>query len=67
MTTCYAVFLFISIPASVSDTKIIFIDTEGLFSPNVSSLYDAKLFAITTLLSSEVIYNTVKFMRKSSD
>ncbi|EZG53975.1 guanylate-binding protein [Gregarina niphandrodes] len=43
-------------------TTLLFLDTEGLFSKDASSSYDAKLFAISTLLSSEVIYNTVKFI-----
>eukprot|EP01053_Blabericola_migrator_P001207 Blabericola_migrator_1__1206@NODE_1309_length_4841_cov_86_500628_g881_i0_p1_GENE_NODE_1309_length_4841_cov_86_500628_g881_i0NODE_1309_length_4841_cov_86_500628_g881_i0_p1_ORF_typecomplete_len562_score95_10GBP/PF02263_19/3_4e29_NODE_1309_length_4841_cov_86_500628_g881_i02651950 len=44
------------------NATILFLDTEGFFSPNVTDTYDAKMFAIATLLSSEVIYNTVKFI-----
>lgn len=49
-------------PIPRQNTTVVYVDTEGFFSPNVTDVYDAKMFAIATLLSSEVIYNTVKFI-----
>ncbi|GAM25245.1 hypothetical protein SAMD00019534_084200, partial [Acytostelium subglobosum LB1] len=45
---------------------ILLIDTEGFYSSNVSEAYDAKIFAITTLLSSHLIYNSVKIIDQSA-
>lgn len=60
--------------------SVIFLDTEGmcpfrlitvLFSilgfaaSNISESYDAKIFAVTTLLSSYLLYNSVKVVIKS--
>lgn len=39
---------------------IIFIDTEGLSSPENTAAYDAKLFATLTLLTSHLVYNSVR-------
>lgn len=46
--------------------SIIFLDSEGLFSSNISETYDAKIFAITALLSSQLIYNSVRFIDQSA-
>jgi len=45
---------------------IIFLDSEGLFATDSSEAYDAKIFAITALLSSQLIYNTVRNVDQSS-
>lgn len=44
---------------------VIALDTEGFFSPESNDDYDAKLFAITTLLSSSLVYNTIKNIDQS--
>ncbi|XP_031565024.1 guanylate-binding protein 5-like, partial [Actinia tenebrosa] len=41
---------------------LIFLDTEGFAATNVSETYDAKVFAVATLLSSFLIYNSVKII-----
>ncbi|XP_033105454.1 guanylate-binding protein 1-like [Anneissia japonica] len=42
--------------------SLIFLDTEGFAANNVSERYDAKIFAVATLLSSYLIYNSVKII-----
>lgn len=37
-----------------------FIDTEGFSASDTSADYDAKIFAIAALLSSHLIYNSVR-------
>ena len=44
---------------------IIFLDTEGFAANNVSENYDAKIFAVSTLLSSHLLYNSVKIIDQS--
>src|SRR3989338_8427841 len=39
---------------------LLFLDTEGFYAKDVSEEYDAKIFAVATLLSSTIIYNSVK-------
>ena len=41
---------------------VVVLDTEGFFTSNSSDLYDAKLFSITSLVSSVLIYNTIKII-----
>jgi hypothetical protein len=53
-------------PLRVDDHLIVFLDTEGLFASNVTEVYDGKIFAISALLSSVLVYNTVKFIDQSS-
>uniref|UniRef100_A0A6P6YJH3 Guanylate-binding protein 5-like n=1 Tax=Dermatophagoides pteronyssinus TaxID=6956 RepID=A0A6P6YJH3_DERPT len=42
--------------------SLLLLDTEGLFSRIGSEMNDAKVFSIAALMSSEFIYNTVKFI-----
>ncbi|XP_035685285.1 guanylate-binding protein 2-like [Branchiostoma floridae] len=42
--------------------SVIFLDTEGFAANNISENYDAKIFAVSTLLSSYLIYNSVKII-----
>lgn len=53
-------------PLETEDHAIVFLDTEGLFASNISESYDAKIFAISNLLSSYFIYNSVKIIDQSS-
>jgi hypothetical protein len=53
-------------PIEFDDHVIVFLDTEGLFASNISEAYDAKIFAISSLLSSYLIYNSVKFIDQSA-
>lgn len=53
-------------PLETKDHAIVFLDTEGLFASNISESYDAKIFAISNLLSSYFIYNSVKIIDQSS-
>ncbi|XP_030853992.1 guanylate-binding protein 2 [Strongylocentrotus purpuratus] len=46
--------------SSGQDVAVIFLDTEGFAANNVSETYDAKVFAVSALLSSYLIYNSVK-------
>lgn len=58
-------------PMVVSSAKagqrinIIFLDTEGFAANNVTENYDAKVFAVSTLLSSHLLYNSVKIIDQS--
>ncbi|XP_072177130.1 uncharacterized protein [Diadema setosum] len=47
---------------SGQDVAVIFLDTEGFAANNVSETYDAKVFAVSALLSSYLIYNSVKII-----
>ena len=45
--------------------SLFFLDTEGFSANNVSENYDAKIFAVATLLSSHLLYNSVKIIDQS--
>ena len=45
---------------SSDGSRVVLMDTEGLFGDGTTRLYDAKVFAIATLLSSHLIYNTLR-------
>lgn len=45
--------------------NIVFLDTEGFAANNVTENYDAKVFAVSTLLSSHLLYNSVKIIDQS--
>ncbi|KAI6661662.1 Guanylate-binding protein 1-like [Oopsacas minuta] len=51
-------------PSTGENISIVFLDTEGFSSRNVSELYDAKIFAVTSLLSSFLLYNSVKIINQ---
>lgn len=53
--------------SSRAGTKInvIFLDTEGFAANNITENYDAKVFAVSTLLSSHLLYNSVKIIDQS--
>ncbi|CAM5999695.1 unnamed protein product, partial [Sphagnum balticum] len=42
--------------------SLVFLDTEGFAANNISENYDAKIFAVATLLSSHLLYNSVKII-----
>ncbi|CAD5113813.1 DgyrCDS2977 [Dimorphilus gyrociliatus] len=44
---------------------IAFFDTEGFAASNISESYDAKIFAVSTLISSLLLYNSVKIIDQS--
>lgn len=39
---------------------VLFVDSEGFSAPDNTATYDAKMFAVVTLLSSHLIYNSVR-------
>lgn len=41
---------------------VIVLDTEGFFTSSSNDMYDARLFSITSLVSSVLIYNTIKII-----
>lgn len=45
--------------------NVVFLDTEGFAANNVTENYDAKVFAVSTLLSSHLLYNSVKIIDQS--
>lgn len=47
------------------ELSVVFLDTEGFAANNISEAYDAKIFAVATLLSSYLIYNSVKIIDQS--
>lgn len=51
--------------AGANGKTVVALDTEGFFSPESNDDYDAKLFAITSLLSSSLVYNTIKNIDQS--
>jgi hypothetical protein len=46
--------------------KFLLLDTEGFYAPNVSSTYDAKVFSLATLMSSLVMYNSVRIIDQNA-
>ncbi|GLJ04736.1 hypothetical protein SUGI_0002260 [Cryptomeria japonica] len=44
----------------VDESQVILVDTEGFYGEGATRLYDAKVFAICTLLSSHLVYNTLR-------
>lgn len=49
-------------PLVYDNISIVFLDTEGFAASNVTENYDAKVFAVSTLLSSHLLYNSVKII-----
>lgn len=52
-------------PNNNQQINVIFLDTEGFAANNVSENYDAKIFAVTTLLSSHLLFNSVKIINQA--
>lgn len=52
-------------PRSGQKINLIFLDTEGFAANNITENYDAKVFAVSTLLSSHLLYNSVKIIDQS--
>ena len=50
----------------VDGSQVIFLDTEGFYGERATRLYDARIFAVATLLSSHLVYNTVRTLGKVS-
>jgi hypothetical protein len=48
--------------AKGKEVSVLFLDTEGFYSNNVTEVYDAKIFSVSALLSSHLLYNTVKII-----
>eukprot|EP00698_Gefionella_okellyi_P021737 TRINITY_DN7113_c0_g1_i2.p1 TRINITY_DN7113_c0_g1~~TRINITY_DN7113_c0_g1_i2.p1 ORF type:complete len:517 (+),score=109.13 TRINITY_DN7113_c0_g1_i2:68-1618(+) len=42
------------------NATIVFLDTEGFYGSEAAESYDAKIFAIATLLSSHLMFNSIK-------
>eukprot|EP01134_Creolimax_fragrantissima_P006043 CFRG6043T1 len=49
-----------------SVASVIYLDTEGFSSSNVSQHYDSKIFAVSALMSSYLLYNSVKIIDQSA-
>lgn len=49
-----------------NDRATIYLDTEGFFGQGASEAYDAKIFAVATLLSSKLLFNSVKTIDQAS-
>ena len=48
---------------SASDgSRVFLLDTEGFSAPGVAESYDAQVFAVAALLSSHLVYNSVKLI-----
>lgn len=48
------------------NSTIVLLDTEGFFGTNISEVYDARIFAVATLLSSHLIYTSVKLIDQNA-
>lgn len=44
----------------IDGSQVVFLDTEGFYGERATRLYDARVFAVATLLSSHLIYNTLR-------
>jgi hypothetical protein len=49
-------------PTTPADKTVLLIDSEGLFAPNITEVYDAKIFSVSAFLSSYLIYNTMRII-----
>jgi hypothetical protein len=47
-------------------SQIVLVDTEGFFGTDVAESYDANIFAITALLSSHLVYNSIKLVDQAA-
>lgn len=52
-------------PKTGQKINLVFLDTEGFAANNVTENYDAKVFAVSTLMSSHLLYNSVKIIDQS--
>lgn len=50
----------------VDGSQVVLMDTEGFFGTDVAESYDANIFAITALLSSHLVYNSIKLIDQSA-
>lgn len=41
-------------------SRVVLVDTEGFYGEGATRSYDARIFAIATLMSSHLIYNTLR-------
>ena len=48
--------------SEVDGSEILLVDTEGFSAAGVAEAYDAQVFALATLLSSHLLYNSVKLI-----
>ena len=53
-------------PLVDGERSILLLDTEGLAAPGNTADYDAKIFAMATLLSNHLLYNSVRIIDESS-
>ncbi|XP_002975882.2 guanylate-binding protein 1 [Selaginella moellendorffii] len=44
----------------VDGSRVVLLDTEGFYGDGASRLYDARIFAVSTLISSHLVYNTLR-------
>lgn len=44
----------------IDGSQVVLLDTEGFYGERATQLYDARIFAVATLLSSHLIYNTLR-------
>jgi len=51
---------------STSSSRLFLMDTEGFYGNDVAEEYDAKIFTVSTLLSSHVLYNSIKLIDQSA-
>uniref|UniRef100_A0A0G4HZZ7 Guanylate-binding protein N-terminal domain-containing protein n=1 Tax=Chromera velia CCMP2878 TaxID=1169474 RepID=A0A0G4HZZ7_9ALVE len=50
------------VPLRNNQGTLVFLDSEGLFASNNTELYDAKIYAIASLMSGHVLFNSVKMI-----
>ena len=48
------------------NSTLILLDSEGFYSENVGDSYDAKIFTATTMISSYLLYNSIKLIDQSA-
>ncbi len=53
-------------PPILNNTALILLDTEGLYSPHVPASYDAKMFALSLIFSSTLVYNELGVLSQQS-
>ena len=54
-----------SAPRAMSNVSVVYMDTEGFESTGQADVYDDRIFALATLLSSVLVYNLVETIRQA--
>eukprot|EP01116_Phalansterium_solitarium_P017223 TRINITY_DN4181_c0_g1_i1.p2 TRINITY_DN4181_c0_g1~~TRINITY_DN4181_c0_g1_i1.p2 ORF type:complete len:835 (+),score=350.23 TRINITY_DN4181_c0_g1_i1:178-2682(+) len=58
----YGVWVLPTNLTATDGSRVLLLDTEGFFGSDASEAYDAKVFAVAALLSSHLVFNSIKLV-----